>query len=697
MDFGYYFQNANKKYSYLDMDPKILDRQIVIEHVKQLVPLMKKASHPEEELLHFAREHDMSPEMLGAVAKAINTLKTQSIYASSKTASDRGRSFSTIDTESLLKKYAEVSMPNVLSMHKFLEDSIHNGDDQFFEFDVEDMRKAASDNSSHMAEGDFTVLYEDEYKPNPISEAEIVQYNNLVDGEYTQKIASSTVADWEFETQDYLDLEEELRYNLSSIEKKFAKFFNPQNLLRDKEFFEIVQDTRDLFDIQSTTFDDAAVKLASVLSDSYGLGEYILTEQLPNTWGERHKIASFLAPDEPYDLANSLLDYFTNFSNLGVVASALQQKFASASSQGGSEDGANHKDDKLTDSNEPGGLTRDNLADIWLAQNGYLVLEDGQYSFDLPEVGDSDWNEFVKEVPDYVVEHIQDKNPAYYINEIYQSKKDLEQNRDTSGSQDIEPNDPNIPDDDVDPNIHNGDSDDTNTSDENSENTENSPEEFYLPAVSDDSRSLVHEPHSTDLIKGDQMQTLPSFNNWTIDRFTTPPPPTPPPPPNPDTGSPGDPKKNPNPSPKKHPPKKPSPRRAPMGSPLPKLPPFDAGKALGVASDIAKSPYKFLYKEWSSSKPTVNPTEGKLIDEINKVKSSEFFNDLMITDPVLSKLNFNQKRELADMLQAAKDFMPDITKNKTVLKTFLRQGAELGGMDLNTVKLLDSISKNKQG
>ena len=629
---GYYFQNTNKKYSYLDMDPKILDRQIVIEHVKQLVPLMKKASHPEEELLHFAREHDMSPEMLGAVAKAINTLKTQSIYASSKTASDRGRSFSTIDTESLLKKYAEVSMPNVLSMHKFLEDSIHNGNDQFFEFDVEDMRKAASDNSSPMTEGDFTELYEDEYKPKPISEAEIVQYNNLVDGEYTQKIASRTVADWEFDTQDYLDLEEELRYNLSSIEKKFAKFFNPQNLLRDKEFFEIVQDTRDLFDIQSTIFDDAAVKLASVLSDSYGLGEYILTEQLPNTWGERHKIASFLAPDEPYDLANSLLDYFTNFSNLGVVASALQQKFASASSSGGSEDEANHKDDKLTDSN---GLTQDNKADTWLAQNGYLVLRDGQYSLELPEVGDSNWNEFVKEVPDYVVEHIQEMTPAFYGNELYQSKKDLEKNTDASGSQDIEPKDPNIPGEDV----------DTTTSNEGSSTT----------------------------------------------------PPSPPPPPSPTTTPSEDPKDSPSSTTKTQPPQKPSPKRSPMGTPLPKLPPFDAEKALGVAVSMAKNPYKFLYKEWSSSKPTVNPTEGKLIDEINKVKSSEFFNDLMITDPVLSKLNFNQKRELADMLQAAKDFMPDITKNKTVLKTFLRQGAELGGMDLNTVKLLDSISKNKQG
>ena len=616
------------------MDPKILDRQIVIEHVKQLVPLMKKASHPEEELLHFAREHDMSPEMLGAVAKAINTLKTQSIYASSKTASDRGRSFSTIDTESLLKKYAEVSMPNVLSMHKFLEDSIHNGDDQFFEFDVEDMRKAASDKSSHMAEGDFTELYEDEYKPNPISEAEIIQYNNLVDGEYTQKIASRTVADWEFDTQDYLDLEEELRYNLSSIEKKFAKFFNPQNLLRDKEFFEIVQDTRDLFDIQSTIFDDAAVKLASVLSDSYGLGEYILTEQLPNTWGERHKIASFLAPDEPYDLANSLLDYFTNFSNLGVVASALQQKFASASSSGGSEDEANHKDDKLTDSNDPDGLTRDNLADIWLAQHGYLELKDGEYKRKLPEVGDSNWNEFVKEAPDYVIDYLQDSNPKYYVNEFYQSKKDLEKNTNTSGSQDTESSDTTIPEEDV----------DTTTSNEGSS--------------------------------------------------TTPPAP---PPPSPTTTPSEDPKDNPSSTTKTQPPQKPSPKRSPMGTPLPKLPPFDAEKALGVAVSMAKNPYKFLYKEWSSSKPTVNPTEGKLIDEINKVKSSEFFNDLMITDPVLSKLNFNQKRELADMLQAAKDFMPDITKNKTVLKTFLRQGAELGGMDLNTVKLLDSISKNKQG
>ena len=64
----------------------------------------------------------------------------------------------------------------------------------------------------------------------------------------------------------------------------------------------------------------------------------------------------------------------------------------------------------------------------------------------------------------------------------------------------------------------------------------------------------------------------------------------------------------------------------------------------------------------------------------------------MTTDPVLSKLNHHQRRELADIYQAAKDYYPDLVRNKTVLKTFLRQGVETGGMDLNTVSILNKMT-----
>ena len=68
----------------------------------------------------------------------------------------------------------------------------------------------------------------------------------------------------------------ELNFNLSGIEHKFAKFFNPANTKRDKEFYEIVQDTKDLYNIYSEDFDKAAVKLANVLHMVYGLSEYVL-------------------------------------------------------------------------------------------------------------------------------------------------------------------------------------------------------------------------------------------------------------------------------------------------------------------------------------------------------------------------------------------------------------------------------------
>ena len=81
-----------------------------------------------------------------------------------------------------------------------------------------------------------------------------------------------------------------------------------------------------------------------------------------------------------------------------------------------------------------------------------------------------------------------------------------------------------------------------------------------------------------------------------------------------------------------------------------------------------------------------------MLDEINNVKSEEFFNDLMITDPVLSKLNHKQRRELADVYQAAKDYYPDLVRNKSVLKTFLRQGVEAGGIDINTAQTLNKLN-----
>ena len=92
------------------MDHINSDRTRVIDTLKRVVPLMKNSNNPEDELLKFASDNGLPEEMLGAVAKAVNTLKTQSIYAAAKTAEDRGKSFSTIDVPALLDKYAAIGI-----------------------------------------------------------------------------------------------------------------------------------------------------------------------------------------------------------------------------------------------------------------------------------------------------------------------------------------------------------------------------------------------------------------------------------------------------------------------------------------------------------------------------------------------------------------------------------------------------------
>lgn len=606
---------------------KILDRNSVIESVKQLIPAMQQSSDPEGELLRFASERKMAPEMLGAIAKAINTLKTQSVYATAKEASERGRSFSTIDTEALLDKYAKQSMPNIVNMSDITKDN-----DDYFTVEVQDIKKVAADHSDDIQEGNISDLFESEFQhiPSDADKAFIDQAEIFFDSEVANKFAGNK-EEKSYTEQDYLDLAEELNFNLSGIEHKFAKFFNPSNTKRDKEFYEIVQDTKDLYNIYSEDFDKAAVKLANVLHTVYGLGEYVLQNdnETKPVWGIRFKRASHLAPDHNYDISDDLYDYYTNCLNLEVVNEAISRDFYKSAATTDHGSGPKSKP-------TPKPKT---LYEKWLKDNGYIDIDQdtGQIYLATPETGDPDWEEFVRTVPYDVLEELSKSAvvPDGYVSEILAAKEKI-LNQETND----------------------GDIDSAGKDDEYTPNfiLNGKPIKSY-----DDSKEkkdafkikypAVFKPN--DLVK--TKTSIPQDTTKGSSKFNWS-------------------------------------NLFPTGSSRGiNVPPIDLAEAATVAKNISMAPYKFLYQSLKNSKPVVNKTEGALVDEINKVKSEEFFNDLMTTDPVLSKLNHHQRRELADIYQAAKDYYPDLVRNKTVLKTFLRQGVETGGMDLNTVSILNKM------
>lgn len=607
---------------------KILDRNSVIESVKQLIPAMQQSSDPEGELLRFASERKMAPEMLGAIAKAINTLKTQSVYATAKEASERGRSFSTIDTEALLDKYAKQSMPNIVNMSDISKDN-----DDYFTVEVQDIKKVAADHSDDIHEGNISELFESEFQhiPSDADKAFIDKAEIFFDEKVANKFANNK-EEQSYTEQDYLDLAEELNFNLSGIEHKFAKFFNPSNTKRGKEFYEIVQDTKDLYNIYSEDFDKAAVKLANVLHTVYGLGEYVLQsdDNTKQVWGVRFKRASHLAPDHNYDISDDLYDYYTNCLNLEVVNEAISRDFRKVAA---TTDDEGRGSDKKTLNNRAS-----NSADQWLIEQGYIKPHPaGGWGFYTPDPGDPDWEEFVRIVPDYVLEELSKRSmvPDGYVSEILAAKEKI-LNQETND----ETNDSAGEDDKYTPNfILNG-----------------KPIKSYDDSAEKKDAFKIKYPEvfkPNDLVK--VKTSIPQSDTKSLSKTNLS-------------------------------------NLFPTGfSGGINVPPIDIAEAATVAKDIGMAPYKFLYQSLKNSKPVVNKTEGTLVDEINKVKSEEFFNDLMTTDPVLSKLNHHQRRELADIYQAAKDYYPDLVRNKTVLKTFLRQGVETGGMDLNTVSILNKM------
>lgn len=464
-------------------EPIVSDRSQVIEGVKKVIPRMQNSTHPEAELLAFAKENNLAPEMLGSIAKAINTLKTQSIYASAKTPEERGKSFSTIDVPSLLAQYETPEVKKVASI----------ADDFMFDFTAP-MKKAASEKHEESEEEDIKELFEDEFKPNKESE-EIA--DKFFAEEPKLKLASAK-PEYKYTFQDYLDLSEELHAENAEILNKFAKYFNPQNINRKYAFYELEQIALDNADISDEVINKIAADLkCRNLEDIKTLDD----KSKEPVWGVSYKRASNLAKD---------------INSLDSIEKDLVE-----------------------------GIIEFNRNNVILKQAGAALEE-----------------------------------PRTEKLQVDTSKP-------------------------------------------------NPKERFYVKTVYVPSSN----PQKIPQPKAEGSAFLSAAAGLT---------------------------------------------EAPFGSSLEK----------------SLDPYKDIWSTFWNSKPQENPVKNMVLDEINDVKSEEFFNDLMFTDSVLSKLNESEQRELADIYQAAKDLYPDIAKNRSVLKTFLRQAVETSGMDVNTMGMLAKVNKD---
>ena len=91
----------------------------VIMCLEDALPLMQKSDDPIGTLLKYAKEKRLSPAQLERVGHMFNALKTNSIYNLAKNASDRGIYFTTLDVPELLNRYASFTNDEIkiLSSH----------------------------------------------------------------------------------------------------------------------------------------------------------------------------------------------------------------------------------------------------------------------------------------------------------------------------------------------------------------------------------------------------------------------------------------------------------------------------------------------------------------------------------------------------------------------------------------------------
>ena len=85
--------------------------------------------------------------------------------------------------------------------------------------------------------------------------------------------------------------------------------------------------------------------------------------------------------------------------------------------------------------------------------------------------------------------------------------------------------------------------------------------------------------------------------------------------------------------------------------------------------------------------------ENILLDpaEMDKIEAQSILQQLLFSDPILSKLNDNEVDNLMESYNTIVNRNPSIALDKGLLRTVLRQAANIQGIDANTIDTIKRI------
>ena len=110
----------------------------------------------------------------------------------------------------------------------------------------------------------------------------------------------------------------------------------------------------------------------------------------------------------------------------------------------------------------------------------------------------------------------------------------------------------------------------------------------------------------------------------------------------------------------------------------------------------ASSTADALRKAVTDAPEAVSNKNLEILSDINRVKADTILQEIMWTDPILSKLDEDSIDNVLETYDSIVKVSPEVAMNKGALRSILRRAVESQGIDMSAIKTLGDIQKNVQ-
>ena len=123
----------------------------------------------------------------------------------------------------------------------------------------------------------------------------------------------------------------------------------------------------------------------------------------------------------------------------------------------------------------------------------------------------------------------------------------------------------------------------------------------------------------------------------------------------------------------------------------------DASKLLSKAVNAMESKLTNFYTSVDNIKDVskVSPFAKPIAKEMNRIEADAILQQLLFTDPVLSKLNDDETDALLESYETIIQRNPSIATDKGLLRSVLRQAVNINSVDLPTAVMISKLSDRK--